>query len=137
MPDLSSHLQQAQHNLEFLDDNPDPARYADWAVTTCFYAAVHYVDAWLNASGCQPEKHDERHAAMQRCGRDRSCRTRATFSSMWEAYRELEDLSRDARYRCVSIGPDDVSSARRTYLAHVKRWVENELTRRARIGERF
>jgi hypothetical protein len=121
------HQQQAQHNLTFLDQSPDKVVYADWAVTTCFYVAVHYVDAWLSvAGGNHPSNHAERQMLANRCGNDRRCRTRG-FPAMWRAYRELEDLSRKARYLCEPIVPEDVTRARDTYLAQVQRWLDGAL----------
>ena len=52
MPNRSAHLAQAEHN-ETLYSHLDQSAptYADWQVTSLFYAALHYVDAYLASSG--------------------------------------------------------------------------------------
>lgn len=55
-----------------------------------FYAALHYVQAYFaSRTGKAPITHDRRASAIQRD---------PVIAGAYDDYRELEDLSRDARY---------------------------------------
>lgn len=43
------HVLQARHNEEFLAEI-DADRFPDWSVTTCFYAAVHWLEATIQSA---------------------------------------------------------------------------------------
>lgn len=48
MPSKETHLEQYQHNRDFLEHGiSDTNKFADWAVTVTFYCAVHIVEAAL------------------------------------------------------------------------------------------
>lgn len=59
MPSRDDHLNQAEHNLKF-SASIDAALYPDWVATALFYAALHYVDAFLATKNIHPGKHDVR-----------------------------------------------------------------------------
>jgi len=64
-----------------------------WSVTTMFYAALHLIDAVLSRASAHPNSH---------AARQRAIRNHGGLVQHWADYRLLEDLSRDARYNCVS-----------------------------------
>ncbi len=52
------HVVQAKHNVDLLNENcfpnpysQKPSKYKDWIGTVAFYAALHYVQAYLCANG--------------------------------------------------------------------------------------
>jgi uncharacterized protein (UPF0332 family) len=61
----------------------------EWAVTCVFYAALHYVQAYFVSHGGDIVTHKNRASAIQRDAR---------ISGVYDEYRELESLSREARY---------------------------------------
>ena len=61
MPTERSHLRQAEHNrvlIETLD--PKDPRFLDWIVTAAFYAAVHFIEAWLAGINQHSSTHTDR-----------------------------------------------------------------------------
>jgi len=94
MPTTEQHLAQARRNEAFLGtfDLADP-RYLDWAVTVIFYAALHYLRALMS-------KH--RYTNISRYGDMDMAFERLTVlkrnPQIYDAYRDLKDDSRSARY---------------------------------------
>ena len=84
------HEQQAKDNLELHEHLVQGGRHLDWAVTTLFYAALHYVDAFL-----LPDDPKSHHA------RNRRIRDRVELRAIWGDYRLRQERSRDARYECA------------------------------------
>jgi hypothetical protein len=67
----------------------------EWSITIKFYAALHYVQAYFASKQLgTPITHSHRASAIQRD---------AVISAVYDDYRELEDLSRDARYNSVNL----------------------------------
>jgi len=66
----------------------------DWAITACFYAALHHVDSYLARFGIQPRDHQERENWVQR-------RLRPIFRE----YRDLKRFSIRARYDAFQMTP--------------------------------
>lgn len=68
----------------------------DWAATCLFYAAVHYVNAFLVKRGKPlPRKH---HGESSSPGRTDIVRDDPELQAIYPEYRDLEDVSRNARY---------------------------------------
>ena len=88
MPSRDDHLRQAKHNLEF-GESLDAVRYSDWIATALFYAALHYVDAFLATKGHHPGRHDVRDGFVAR---------EKELRPIHHHYRALKDSSRNARY---------------------------------------
>lgn len=111
MSTSTQHKERAEHN-EFLRDqlnNP----FWDWAVTATFYAAVHYVEAYLGkqAPPIHSKHHDDRDSNIQRDPRIRG---------IYDDYSLLKTESYDARYRPhISFGQADVQRVQE-YLDAVK-----------------
>ena len=54
MPDRDSHLQQAQKNERFHQQfDLDTTEFHDWVITSLFYSALHYIDAYLATQGME------------------------------------------------------------------------------------
>lgn len=93
MPDGVSHIRQAEHNERlYIHLTTLGTVYRDWQTTTLFYAALHYVDAWLAGpavlpQGLHPRSHETRQETVF-----------LFLRSIHEDYRKLEYASRDARY---------------------------------------
>jgi len=104
VPDYQAHLDQAARNEGFLV-KIDVSLHSDWAVTVLFYAALHYVDAYLaKAANQHPGNHDER---------DRLIQSHSKTSAARPYYRRLKDRATEARYQCTkTITPATVSSLR-------------------------
>ncbi|WP_083865788.1 HEPN domain-containing protein [Deinococcus peraridilitoris] len=100
MPQASEHYGQADSNERFISD-VDDQRFPDWAITSRYYEAVHLVRAWLAERG---EDSFPDHSTVRRLLRDKGFPRAAK-----EAYKDLEQLSQDARYECYDatvLAPD-------------------------------
>ena len=77
----------------------------DWSVTCLFYAAVHYVNAYLRKFGIPiPRRH---RGDKGEPGRLNIVQSDPTLSSIYLEYRHLDDESRDARYELRKISVTD------------------------------
>jgi uncharacterized protein (UPF0332 family) len=115
-PTVQDHLDQAQHNESFLNDfDLLNTAYRDWAFTVVFYAAVHYIDAFLLAKNQNPANHGQRLRAISQD---------ADLSLYYKHYRHLYDDSREVRYECYRPSKDEVQQAITRWLnplsSHVK-----------------
>ena len=91
MPTLNQHLPLAESNERFVESISSlPARFPDWEITALFYSALHYVDAFLSTQGIHPRSHENRIRSIRQ------------YADSWEDYRDLYNLSLDARYNMVS-----------------------------------
>ena len=100
---VPDYIEQAAHNLAFakyIRDNKSDC--LDWSVTCLFYAAVHYVNAYLRKSNITiPRRHTS--PDPQKPGRSNIIQTDKMLSAIWDPYRNLDDESRDARYELKKI----------------------------------
>lgn len=95
---IEEYLQQAAHNFEFAayirNSRPE---CLDWSVTSLFYAAVHYVNAYFKKSGIAiPRRHTSPDSKAP--GRSNLVQKDPILSRIYDPYRNLDDESRDARY---------------------------------------
>lgn len=91
MPDQSDHVAQAEHNWDLVRHlGPLGSPYSDWVVTGAFYAALHYVDAFLAQYGIHPGGHPERLSEF----------AKRMDATTYDAYRQLKDDSEYAKYYC-------------------------------------
>ena len=95
----ADYAQQAAHNLElatYLRENRSDC--LDWAATCLFYAAIHYVNAYLRKSNIQiPRRHRGSEKGKAK-GRLNIVQQDPTLQLIHSDYRHLDDESRDARY---------------------------------------
>jgi hypothetical protein len=90
------HLIKSQQN-ELFAKAIDPSCTAgiDWIITVKFYAALHLVQAYfVSKTGKAPTMHAHRVAAIHRD---------ISISGAYDDYRELQDISRAARYDCSAL----------------------------------
>ncbi len=104
MPSKLDHLAQARHNREVLQQlQRSGSTFSDWQITVAFYVALHRVDAHLASYREHPKSHEDRIRIIRGM--------RQFKGAIYNSYRELEDLSRQARYDCVQWDQDDVAYA--------------------------
>ena len=122
MADLKAHLTQVANNKALLRQL-DPRRFPDWSITVCFYIAVHYVEAYFYRC------HTTQHTFSHQKRRSELSKTLFHDFNFRRSYRDLEDLSRKARYLMHGgVAMTDVSHAQRCLqiitrgiLPHLKR----------------
>lgn len=83
---------------------------ADWSITILFYAALHYIDAFLAGKNLHPLNHENRDDEIERNG---------SLTDLYRDYRRLKDLSRAARYEIACYSPETVEVAKGR-LARIK-----------------
>jgi len=102
VPTTPEHLARARQNFEFassFDLNTTP--YLDWVATAYFYAALHLVDALIwQIEGADPEDHSARHTYLRRW----------YLSGISVEYRDLKNLSEDARYRLITFSKPKIEN---------------------------
>ena len=113
------HLRQAEHNRDVADalsqNNPVSLQ---WAVTCIFYAALHYVNAYLSYRiGRTPVNHGDRDAYV-------SLHMRTVFKD----YRWLKTKSEAARYRLVEPTRRIFQDSRQR-VVQIRRFVDGSLPR--------
>ena len=62
MSDWQQYLRKAERNERLADELASlPQRYPEWEITTLFYSALHYVNAFLATQGQSTNYHRERY----------------------------------------------------------------------------
>jgi hypothetical protein len=90
VPPKSTHLTVAQENEHLMGQlNLDSAPARGWASTICFYAALHYVEAFFSTRGTHSADHRTRDSNL--------CRNNETLS-IYDDFCELKNISTSARY---------------------------------------
>ncbi|PIN79895.1 DNA-binding protein [Candidatus Woesearchaeota archaeon CG10_big_fil_rev_8_21_14_0_10_34_8] len=56
LDEIKGHMQKAQHNLEFVKDTSSK-KYADWAITGCYYACYHAALSLILTKGYFSKNH--------------------------------------------------------------------------------
>lgn len=84
------HLDQAKHNEDLARGLISmKAPFCDWAVTTCFYAALHYIYFKLAPTSIF-SSHQELESEMSK--------KYSSTSKVWRIYKKLKNRSENARY---------------------------------------
>jgi hypothetical protein len=119
LPDVRVHLQQAQHNEAFFAAI-DVNSYGDWAVTVLFYAALHYIDAYLAQRGhFDPGSHDVRDGLIRQYGPTRQ---------VARQYFRLKSFSGTARYYGGRFAMADIAQLRLNQFEVVKTRMTAEIS---------
>jgi hypothetical protein len=105
--DRQSHLDIAGRNETFLK-TIDESAHGGWAVVVRFYAALHYVDAFLANTHAHPGAHAKRRKLVG-----------AQLPQADTPYRMLQDASEDARYNGTQPSPAELATSK-TSLSAVK-----------------
>lgn len=95
VPTSNDHLIQARANRDhaewLLATRPADATARQWAVTATFYSALHGITSYLMRRGIRVSSHLARDRVLSNPGN-------GVPQSVYDAYRMLDDCSRDARY---------------------------------------
>lgn len=101
------HVTQAKHNESLLSEScfPDPCsqtnlKYKDWTVTTVFYVALHYIEAYLHQHNYRTSftSHSDRNDYLKNV----VSVTDRKIAHILTKYLALYKLSKVARYRACS-----------------------------------
>ena len=108
MPSKELHIFKAEHNKKFLDSVINGnEEYNDWSATVIFYCAVHLVEAYFAEKGEHHTKHVDRKKAMK---------CESELASVMVSYKAIESLSKAARYDCVVITKEKITSSKAKLL---------------------
>ena len=123
MPRVTEHLEQVERNESLYRDlcrlYTSVPQYGEWEVVALFYAALHYVDAWLADS---EEVHPRNHT--QRIGMVRS---NTALRPISDQYERLYRLSVLARYEMERPPLQEVRNLENNEYAAIKRHVRSLL----------
>ena len=122
----SKYIQQAVQNTELATHlRQDKTQYLDWAATCLFYAAVHYVNAYLAKAGkAIPRRHKTQGNLM---GRSNIVQSDPALKTIYLAYRHLDDESRDARYELMRPTPENYDAYLVPQLDRIKGFVMSKV----------
>lgn len=101
MPHKTVHIKKAADNeamASTLDLSVSSA--PNWAIIMIFYAAVHYVEAYLFTQGIDSPLHGARDTAIQRD---------AKIKTIWRPYERLKSASEFARYEATFFTPTQIN----------------------------
>ncbi len=101
MPEASAHIEKAEHNERFAAVVRGlSAEFLDWVVTAYFYAALHYLEAYLAANPMEkhPSSHGERQSYVA------NYFSRESYAS----FSYLKDKSETARYDTRLFSTQDI-----------------------------
>jgi hypothetical protein len=119
MPSEQSHREQAEYNEQAAASIRDTS--PDWAVTMCFYAALHWVEWYAKVRGDElerqyqnyPSPHDRLLAYVFDIAKNRQ------YRDLDKAYNDLKNASQTARYLT-----DIRTNSRMHYSRHNPRGVD-------------
>ena len=111
MPTAAEHIAQAKKNEKFLDSIGQMTDFADWGVTSLFYAAVHYGRAFLAGKSAPPTTHQNFQSKFVRITGD---------AIAYGYYRALQTESEASRYDCQKYDWNDVDAFRTANLIPFK-----------------
>jgi hypothetical protein len=101
VPSKQDHIAKAEGNARFASSLTldDPAKI-DWALIATFYAAMHYVEAYLATMGQHVRSHTTRDGYI---GRD------ANLKKIYNHYQDLKYYGYNARYEMTPFRASDVT----------------------------
>ena len=105
----AEYLAQAEQNERLADTLAGLSeRFTGWEVTALFYAALHYVNAFLAEQGREPEFHQQRSHLV------------GELTNAQDDYRMLYEESLNSRYRLALFTPRQVAELRAGPFQRVK-----------------
>ncbi len=112
------HLYKAKQNEDFADRlDRSTVVNTEWAVTSTFYSALHYVEAYFAKCNVKCENHADR---------EQKFKSDARIRVAWSPYSYLFQLSKLARYYTNGLPPEPYRQAS-AGLQAVKKQVEHAL----------
>ena len=124
---VSEYVAQAKHNSAFAADiRKNQGKYLDWAATSLFYAALHYVNAYFVKSGMAiPRRHSS--SDPKNPGRTNIVQQDPSLKIIYAPYRHLDDESRDARYELKVVSKADYDKFLLPKLEKIRKFITTEL----------
>jgi hypothetical protein len=108
VPEKTFHLNKKDSNVQTRDFLKTANQFYDWEITTLFYSALHFVDAFFadlaNPSQRHPKSHGFRRKMVNRY-----------LGSVALSYGLLNDLSENARYEEFTPDASDVEKAEKWF----------------------
>jgi hypothetical protein len=119
LPSQQEHMQKAAGNAAFALSIPltDQTRI-DWALVILFYAAVHYIEAYLASSGQHLKNHTTRDSMV---GRDSSLRP------VFADYQDLKFYGFNARYEVSGFSAHDITDVASKACARIESHIKSIL----------
>jgi hypothetical protein len=112
LPTKEEHTAKAEGNAAFALSLPlENQAKTDWALIALFYAAMHYVEAYLSTIGQHLRGHTTRDNAV---GRDSNPR------KIYHEYQDLKYYGYNARYEVCGFKPTDVTDIAAGEFAAIK-----------------
>jgi hypothetical protein len=103
-----AHLAKAQDNESFAESIQNRSRAErEWGIIIRFYAAVHYVEAYLSATEEGTSSHVDRRKVIHR---------RSELAEIEAPYQQLYDLAWNSRYLTLPCTSQDVFTAHELLL---------------------
>lgn len=114
----SEHEKKFNHDSEF-QNSISYNKFPDWTVVTFFYRAVHLIEAVFSITGQHSNSHNDRKAIMEDD-------TVLYPIDLTNNYKELESLSRQARYKPELPMADDEVKIAQDCFDVVKSWYDSK-----------
>lgn len=125
----ADYVQQAAHNLALAAHlRADKAEYLDWAATCLFYAAVHYVNAYLTKANITIPRRHRGSEPKNKPGRLNIVQQDPILRFIYINYRHLDDESRDARYELRKPSTSDYDGFLLTQIKSIKSFILPKVT---------
>ncbi len=116
MPSKEDHVKKAAGNERFaLSISLTRQAGIDWALVVIFYAAVHYVEAYLAKGGQHLRSHTTRDKVVARD---------ATLKHIYSEYHELKFYGFTARYEMYGFTADDFRKEAMTSFMRIKNFID-------------
>lgn len=114
MPNLDEHLQIAKTNTSFSQYLISEQRFLDWAVTGMFYAAIHYVEAYLANQNVHSSFHSRRDSAIQQD---------VNLCIIYDEFSDLKNDSIQTRYYGFTFPLADILSRIQPSLNRIRSYI--------------
>ena len=125
----ADYVQQAAHNAALAGYlRANKIEYLDWAATCLFYAAVHYVNAYLIKFNIVIPRRHRGSEPKNKPGRLNIVQQDSTLKTIYSNYRHLDDESRDARYELKKPSSDDYDKFLVGQLQKIKDYIVPKVT---------
>jgi arginine utilization protein RocB len=114
VPTKEQHVAKAEGNASFaLSLTLDSTAKIDWALIALFYAALHYIEAYLAAtSGIHVRSHETR---------DRMVARESNLRKIFNEYSDLKYYGYNARYEISPFSAEDVQKHASNHFATIKK----------------
>ncbi len=125
MAGFENHIEQAKHNLLFLDETShfSPNEFWDWKVTICFYVAVHIVNSHLAKKiHAHYRSHNDVSNALNP---NNPLSPTKVPEEIYLAYKKLQGLSRRSRYLVHDNPKNHAEEKFLTYDKHFAKAIKN------------